>query len=356
MAGRSRVTSLLVAEGVSGFGSQMAALALPWFVLVTTGSSARMGMVTAAELLPLAVLGIPSGSLIDRLGARTTMVVSDALRAPASALIPLLSHSGRLTFPLLLVIAVVLGALSSPYFAAQRLVLPAIVGDDERVLGQANSVLESVQRLTLLVGPAVAGLRFLLRDRFLRSLVAGVVAFGFLFQALFVSLPVLAFEQYDGSPGTAGLFFSAWGAGAFGGTLAAIRLTSRVDPLKLLTVAVLAGMSPFWLLAVPLPRVAVAGVLAFGAFFSPIGNAPMFALLTSHPPVPLRAKVVTAALTLNAVGAPLAGVVAGQALSRVGTYPVLLAIAVGLNLTAVGFARAVLRERRTAVVGAARVG
>jgi MFS family permease len=369
----------------------MAALALPWFVLVTTGSSARMGLVTAAELLPLAAFGIPSGALIDRLGARSTLVLSDAGRAPVTLLIPLLDRADSLSFSLLLTITFALGALSAPYFAAQRLVLPEMVGAEERVIARANSVLESVQRLTLLAGPAVAGvaigalgapavlvvdaatfafsalvvralvpaarhfgaptdgggalagLRFLVRDPLLRSLVACIVVFGFLFQSLFVALPVLAFDQYDASAGTAGLLFSAWGAGAFLGTLAAIRLSGRVDPIRLLIVAVLAGMAPFWLLAVPLPRVAVAVVLAVGAFFSPIGNAPMFTLLTTRPPASVRAKVVTAALTLNAVGGPLAGVLAGLALSRLGTYPVLLAIAAGLNATAALFARAVAR-------------
>ena len=48
---------LLIAELVSSFGSQMTFLALPWFVLVTTGSAARMGIVLAVELLPIALLG-----------------------------------------------------------------------------------------------------------------------------------------------------------------------------------------------------------------------------------------------------------------------------------------------------------
>jgi hypothetical protein len=52
--------ALLVAEVVSSVGSRMTALALPWFVLVTTGSPTRMGAILAAELLPVGLLGIPS--------------------------------------------------------------------------------------------------------------------------------------------------------------------------------------------------------------------------------------------------------------------------------------------------------
>jgi len=51
------ILALLVAEVVSSLGSQFTALALPWFVLITTGSPTKMGLVFAAELVPMALLG-----------------------------------------------------------------------------------------------------------------------------------------------------------------------------------------------------------------------------------------------------------------------------------------------------------
>jgi MFS family permease len=86
--------ALLIAEVISGFGSWMTYLALPWFVLTTTGSPTRMGLVLGAELVPIAVLGVPSGEVVTRLGARATMLVGDVGRVP--------------------------------YFSAQRLILPEI--------------------------------------------------------------------------------------------------------------------------------------------------------------------------------------------------------------------------------------
>ena len=55
--------ALVVAEIVSSLGSAMTFLALPWFVLQTTGSPSKMSVVLAAELLPMALFGIPSGSV-----------------------------------------------------------------------------------------------------------------------------------------------------------------------------------------------------------------------------------------------------------------------------------------------------
>src|SRR5574340_713585 len=99
---RTAVGALVAAEIVSTLGSRMTYLALPWFVLVTTGSPGKMSLVLAVEIAPMAVLGIPSGTVVQRLGARTTMLVSDFARAPLLAAIPLLDAAGALRFGLLL--------------------------------------------------------------------------------------------------------------------------------------------------------------------------------------------------------------------------------------------------------------
>jgi hypothetical protein len=41
------LAALIAAEVVSSLGSRITFLALPWFVLVTTGSAAKMGIVLA---------------------------------------------------------------------------------------------------------------------------------------------------------------------------------------------------------------------------------------------------------------------------------------------------------------------
>ena len=79
------ILALLVAEVVSSLGSQFTALALPWFVLVTTGSPTKMGLVFAAELVPMALLGIPAGAVVDRVGPRAAMLIADGVRAPIVA-------------------------------------------------------------------------------------------------------------------------------------------------------------------------------------------------------------------------------------------------------------------------------
>ena len=79
--------ALLAAETISTTGTQMTWLALPWFVLVTTNSPTRMTLVMIAELVGLALAGLPAGAVLQRLGARRTMLVADAVRAPLMLLV-----------------------------------------------------------------------------------------------------------------------------------------------------------------------------------------------------------------------------------------------------------------------------
>jgi MFS family permease len=109
------LAAVLCAELVSLTGSAMTFVALPWFVLITTGSTARMGWVLAAELLPVGLLGIPAGSLIARLGAKRTMNLADAVRAPLMTGIPILHWTGHLHFGLLLGFTFLLGCFTAPY-------------------------------------------------------------------------------------------------------------------------------------------------------------------------------------------------------------------------------------------------
>jgi MFS family permease len=80
---RRSLIALITAEVISSLGTLMSVVALPWFVLETTGSPQQMTIVLAAEAAPLAVLALLSGRVATRLGARRTMLACDALWAPA---------------------------------------------------------------------------------------------------------------------------------------------------------------------------------------------------------------------------------------------------------------------------------
>src|SRR5262245_64524299 len=92
------LVGLIAAELVSLTGSSMTFVALPFFVYLTTGSTAKMGWVLGAEMLPIALFGIPAGTVIAQLGAKKTMLISDAARGPLLRVIPILLHYGMPSF------------------------------------------------------------------------------------------------------------------------------------------------------------------------------------------------------------------------------------------------------------------
>jgi MFS family permease len=360
-----------------------------------------MGIVLAVQLLPVALLGIPSGTLVSRLGARQTMVIGDYARAPLMLSIPLLHAAGWLSFPVLLAIVFGFGCFLAPYFSAQRLVLPELVGDDERTVAQANAIVEAAQRATALLGPAtagvliavfgatevlyidaatflvsavlltvfvprrppvaatdesrgvLAGVRFILRDPLLLPLGVTALFLNMFGQMLSTSLPVLAYEQFGGSPRVAGAFFAAFGAGAIVGSVLAVKLVPRFDPIRLGAASLVALTIPIWLLALDLPVLGVMAVLFASSLFGPLVNAPLIAVITTRTPAALRAKVMTAVLTFALLAGPVGLLAVGPLLETWGPHPVFLLIAAGQLAATLFFAAVVLLRRPSAAAAAA---
>ena len=121
-------------------------LALPWFVLRTTGSPQRMTWVIIAEVLPVAVLGFWGGAIAGRVGTRRTMLTCDLARVPLFAAIPALHAAGALPFPVLLALVAVSGVFLAPYFSVQRAVIPELVGEDQAMVAQAAALSQAANR------------------------------------------------------------------------------------------------------------------------------------------------------------------------------------------------------------------
>jgi MFS family permease len=392
------LASLLVAELVSLTGASMTFVALPWFVLITTGSTARMGWVLAAELVPVGVLGIPSGGLIARLGAKLTMNVSDAARVPIMTAIPVLHWTGHLSFPLLLALTFLLGCFLAPYYASSRLVLPEVVGEDEQLVAQGSAFVQAATQLTQLGGPILggllivwisapgvllidactyafsfavillfvragkrmapdesargvfAGLRYLARDRLLGPTLAAASILNLVAQGLIATLPVLVVRRYGADAKIVGFLFAAFGAGALIGSVVASQIVRKVPLMRLASLAILAMALPLWLLAVQMPWWLVIVVLAAFGLCAPLVNAPMIAVLTVRTPEALRPKVMTAVMTISGVVGPLGFLAAGESLQYVSLTVVFVVVAAGFTVGALAFSAAVTRGE------AARIG
>lgn len=87
------------------------------------------------------------------------MLLCDALRGPLMLAVPLLHWADALSFAVLVAVALVLGAFGAPYFAANRLILPELLGEDEAVVSQASALFQGATRITLLLGSSSSSSR-----------------------------------------------------------------------------------------------------------------------------------------------------------------------------------------------------
>ena len=73
--------SMLAANLISQLGNQFSNIAIPWFVLETTGSAGKMGLVAAVGLIPLIIMGAVAGGMVERVGYRRMAIISDLASA-----------------------------------------------------------------------------------------------------------------------------------------------------------------------------------------------------------------------------------------------------------------------------------
>lgn len=148
----------LASYGTSLLGHSVTAIALPLLVLFTTGSPLGAGAVAFAAAVPSALAGLLMGALVDRLNRRTAAVLADVISALALALLPIIELTMGLNVGWFIVIAVLNSFGDVPGITARDAMLPALARaggtDPARLIG----LRESLGGVSMLLGPAAAGL------------------------------------------------------------------------------------------------------------------------------------------------------------------------------------------------------
>ncbi|MGW4518649.1 MFS transporter [Streptomyces sp. NPDC004393] len=378
---------------VSLTGTRISAVALPWFVLVTTGSATQTGLVAFCEMTPYVVVKAFTGPLVDRIGPRVVSWTTDLASATAAAAVPLLHALHLLSFPLLLALVAVIGAVRGPGDLAKEVMVPEAAERGRVPLERATGLSGVTERLASTVGPAAGGSlvallgpltglvvnagcfalgsviialalprgmghaveeassqagetgsgywrRFGEGFTFLRSeplLLTVIVMVGItnLLDAAFatVLMPVWAKESGNG-PTAIGLTGSVMGATAVGGSLIAAVAAHRLPRRAVFfTGFLLAGAPRFLILASDAPLGAVLAVFAISGFGSGFLNPVLGAILFERVPRRMLGRVNALGDSLAWAGIPLGGLLAGAAVAAVGVVPVLLASGAAYFLT-----------------------
>jgi MFS family permease len=141
---------LFLATAGSAIGTYLAAIALTVHVKEVTGSPVWVAALLIADFLPIVLIGLLFGPLVDRLSRRGLMIVSDLVRFGVFAALPFVDDPYAIV-----ALAGVAGIATGFFRPAAFAGLPNLVPDDE--LTNANSLVQTVETLAWMIGPVVGG-------------------------------------------------------------------------------------------------------------------------------------------------------------------------------------------------------
>ncbi|MET7299084.1 MFS transporter [Embleya sp. NPDC005575] len=387
---RRGLIGMLAANAAALSANRVLSIALPWFVLTTTGSIAKTGLVAFCQIVPYVISQALAGPLIDRIGPKRISVVGDSVSAIAMAFAPLLYLGGGLSFPTLLALMALVGIADGPANGAKGLFVPSATRAAQVSLERGTGLSAAVERTATTVGPAVAGVvvascgsvyalwvtaglfalsavivsttltnpvpepherpvdetsgyfaqlregaDFLRGARLLRAIVGMLAVTNLLDQAFMsVLLPLWAKESGHG-PEAIGLVVSVFAATSIVAALVAAGVAERLPRRTVYLVGfVIGGVPRFVALAAGVPLWAVLGTLAIGGlgsgFVNPIIGAVTYELI----PTPLLGRVKTLAQAVTWAGIPFGGLL-GAGLVTVSGLTGALWVVGGLYLVAI---------------------
>jgi MFS family permease len=141
---------LFWATAGSAVGTYLAALALSVDIFDRTGSGAWLAALLIADFLPIVVIGITLGPLVDRLSRRRLMLVSDLVRAGVFVALPFVER------PVVIVALAAVNGVATGFFRpAAWAGFPNLVPEEDRE--QATSLLSTVEHVAWMLGPVLAG-------------------------------------------------------------------------------------------------------------------------------------------------------------------------------------------------------
>lgn len=317
---------LWLGQTTSTLGDGLVPVALSFAVIGTLDRSATaLGVVLAAQSVPVVLFVLVGGVWADRLPRQIVMLVSDAVRCAIQATLAVLLLSGAAQLWHLAVLIAIYGTAQAFFQPAATGLVPATISPQR--LQQANALLGLSRAMAFVVGPAIAGviaattnpgivfavdagtfavsatslalLRLprsrrgwheLLAHTWLWVIVVWASTFLCIVIAPFVTLgPVIAKESLGGAASW-GLIAAGWGAGSLGGGLLALRWKPP-RPMFTCSALVLLIAPGMALLALRAPAPAIAAAQAIGGVGMGVFGAVWQTTLQQHVPEEALSRV-----------------------------------------------------------------
>ncbi len=168
-------------------------IALGFWILNITGSTALMGTLMAASSLPRVLISPFAGVIVDRTDRKWLLVIMDAIRGVCVVFIGIASYLGFIEIWMVFIAGMMIGACGAFFNPAVGSIIPDIV--DKRKLVQANSVFNIIQTASGIVGSSAGGILFKILGASFMFLFNGL---SYLFSAItevFIKVPKIIHEK-----------------------------------------------------------------------------------------------------------------------------------------------------------------
>ena len=378
--------ALYTADAISLTGNAVAQIAIPWYVLTTTGSATLTALVVFFNFVPIVLAAFFGGVVVDRLGFRAASIAADLASSAAVAAIPLLAATVGVEIWQLMILVFAGALLDAPGATARAALFPDVVALAGVPMERASGLRSGVQQGAQLIGAPLGGvlvaavgataalwidaasflvsaalvlllvprprheaeaprgrffaelsegLRFIWSRRLVRAIVLMVLLSNLIEAPGSVVLAVFARDEY-GSAADFGLLVGALGGAALAGALGYSLVGHRLPRRKTFLVC-FAGV-PIGYLALaaqPTLPVAIAALVLAGFAAGPI-NPLLFTVQTEIVPAELRGRVFGAIRAGAWAAIPLGILLGGLLVSAIGAPATFLVMAV-LLATVVGY-------------------
>ncbi|MGW6540991.1 MFS transporter [Streptomyces sp. NPDC055051] len=371
------------AATVSGAGTAVTALALPLVALTVLDATAlEVALLAAAGQVSWLLLSLPAGVVAQRVPLRQLQVALDLARFAALGSLPLAWWLGTLTYPHLLLAALVTGAATVLFDIGNSTFLPAVV--PARQLAGRNSVMSGTHAVTDTGGPSLGGvligvtgpvgalvvdaasylasaallrtlpesrpaprtgesalrlmregLRYVIRHPVMRPCTIWATAANFLNAALLALTPLYLVREAGLDAVQLGLVLAMDGVGALAGAAVAVRVTTRLGTARGIILADLAGGA--LLLLAPLTTSAgdaywfALGNAGF-AFGTVIGSITTRTYRQTQSPPELLSRVMATVRFVSWGALPLGALTAGVLATYAGAHTALWLVCAGALL------------------------
>ncbi|MGG4000779.1 MFS transporter [Anoxybacillus kestanbolensis] len=147
-------TKFCIATFLSNLGDVIYSVVIAWYIADVLQSGFLMGAVLFSLGLSRFIAGLLCGPVIDRIGAKLFLWLSDMIRAIIVLVLAILLWDHTISFAILIMVSVLFGVIDAFYWSASESIKPRLVATE--YLSRLNSQYFTVVRTTIILGPLIA--------------------------------------------------------------------------------------------------------------------------------------------------------------------------------------------------------